>query len=663
VDARRDAEVPDAEVPDAEVPDAEVPDPKVPVYVINVDGHTLRLCAVRARAAALGMDLIRWPATTDAELDPATLYRGELADGVRVRDFAPWSGSEAACGISHIRLLRAFVASGVPWCVVLEDDAVILDRFPATVRAWRLPADAEIVLLNDRSAAGPVEVVSGRFGYCRAVGGAGTDGYLISRPGAGKLLRVLDPLKDPLDFQMYAHFASVRGNDRPPYFWRLPRNAEADGVELTAYRIEPPLVGHRDGESVIGNARHPRARFYCRVLLGLEFNDDGGSYRYGYLRATARPAAPGRAGAARAAAARASAGRFFTGVDVSHLDTTRWPAALSGQPRGNPLDLLVDTGVNAVRMSAWVGASTAFGTHRLLRVAREAADRGLALCVALHYSDTWADPGRQTKPADWRALGPPELDGALYAYTYDLVAALCRQGTPPAVVQVGNEITNGMLWAGADQADHAGGRLWRPEGEAVPLDYDSQWAVFAGLVRTAVAGVRAAAADWDAPVEVMVHIDTGAYAEQAEWWLRRAVDHGIDFDLAGLSFYPMWHDGATVRAVEELALLGMVLPDVGVVLAETSYPYRVPTDVAPTRPLQFPLTPSGQRDYLAAVLRSLRGLPTGRGLFWWGAFFLDGADCHRAHALVDQRGRPVAALTAFGEASRAGAGAGAVAGG
>ena len=190
----------------------------VPIYVINVEAHALRLQTISARAAELSLRLIRWPATAGADLDPAALSGGELADGLRVRDFAPWSGNEAACGISHIRLLRELIDSGAQWAVVLEDDAIILHRIPTDIDAWGIPADADIVLLNDRSVAGAIEVTAGHFSYGKVVGGAGTDGYLISKIGAQKLLRILDPLKDPLDFQMYSHFASVRSSDQPPFF-------------------------------------------------------------------------------------------------------------------------------------------------------------------------------------------------------------------------------------------------------------------------------------------------------------------------------------------------------------------------------------------------------------------------------------------------------------
>jgi arabinogalactan endo-1,4-beta-galactosidase len=607
---------------------------EIPIYVINVAAHAQRLEAISARAAELDLRLIRWPATVGADLDPAMLSEGRLADGIRVRGFAPWSGNEAACGISHLRLLRQIAASGAQWAVVLEDDAVILHQIPVDIGTWGVPADADIVLLNDRSVAGVIEVTAGRFAYGKVVGGAGTDGYLISRAGVEKMLCILDPLKDPLDFQMYSHFASVRSSDEPPFLWRLPGNAEADDVELIAYRIDPPLIGHDGKDSVIGNERHPRARFYCQVLLGQEFSDYT-PYLYTYPGAPPMAAAPARLSS-----------RFFKGVDISQLYSDGQVQDLASLP-GDPLGLLQASGVNAIRMSAWTGASTPLSTDRLLSVAREAAGRGLDLCVALHYSDTWADPGSQWSPASWQRLSRSSLDRAVFTYTYQLVSALCQQRTPPAVVQVGNEITNGMLWAGHGQDDRDGGRLWRGDWEGEPLDYDRQWEVFAALVRTAVAGVRNAAADWDAAIDVMVHIDTGAYVAQADWWLRRALDHGITFDLIGLSFYPMWHNGATIRALEALGLLCVNFPGTGIVLAETAFPYRLPADGYMPYDLEFPVTPSGQRDYLATAFQKLRRLPTGRGLFWWGGFFTEGADCYRAHALLDDRGRPVPALAAF----------------
>jgi hypothetical protein len=175
----------------------------VPIYVINVDGHSVRLETINARALALGMRLIRWSATIDAELDADILHSGTLVDGVRVQGFTPWSSrigmrDQSYTVVAVIPIFRCTVGRCVGG---RRRYSAPLPGIPAGVA---LPADAEIVLLNDRSTAGPVKMVAEELGYGKAMGGAGTDGYLISRSGASKLLHVLDPLKDPLGLPVLA---------------------------------------------------------------------------------------------------------------------------------------------------------------------------------------------------------------------------------------------------------------------------------------------------------------------------------------------------------------------------------------------------------------------------------------------------------------------------
>ena len=155
--------------------------------------------------------------------------------------------------------------------------------------------------------------------------------------GAEKLLKVLYPLREPLDFQMYAHFASIQTLDTHPYYWSLPRNPDAADIVLQAYRVVPSLVMHADEASSIGNQRHPRAHYYCKVLLGLDFDSDQshdspgvnslGSYS---LISTFAPAktpmvvrptpTPGKI--------------MWRGVDISHFDeTTQFSDTSSHGPR------------------------------------------------------------------------------------------------------------------------------------------------------------------------------------------------------------------------------------------------------------------------------------------------------------------------------------------
>ena len=149
-----------------------------------------------------------------------------------------------------------------------------LRDLPLDIKSWELPSDADIVMLNDRASVGAVRKTGRDFSYGDVAGGAGTEGYLISQGGAAKLLRVLYPLMNPLDFQMYAHFESIQRLDCPPHYWKLPMNPRAVRTSLKAYRVMPGLVSHTGAESSIGNQRHPHAHVYCKLLLGMDFGLD-----------------------------------------------------------------------------------------------------------------------------------------------------------------------------------------------------------------------------------------------------------------------------------------------------------------------------------------------------------------------------------------------------
>lgn len=89
-------------------------------------------------------------------------------------------------------------------------------------------------------------------------------------------------------------------------------------------------------------------------------------------------------------------------------------------------------------------------------------DAGLELWLDFHYSDWWADPGHQAKPAAWSNLSLPQLTVAIQDFSHSAVAALVAQGTPPSIVQVGNEINAGMLWPQPGQSCSDSGSLHIP---------------------------------------------------------------------------------------------------------------------------------------------------------------------------------------------------------
>ncbi len=150
------------------------------------------------------------------------------------------------------------------------------------------------------------------------------------------------------------------------------------------------------------------------------------------------------------------------------------------------------------------------------QMAKRAKQAGLSFLLDFHYSDTWADPGKQTKPAAWRNLPLPELTQAVHDYTQSALRVLIDQGTPPGMVQVGNEISNGLLW---------------PEGSL------TNWDGLAALVKAGIAGVR----DTDRSIPVMLHLALGGQNEKSRWFLDRLREHNVEFDILGQSYYPKWH--------------------------------------------------------------------------------------------------------------------------
>jgi arabinogalactan endo-1,4-beta-galactosidase len=149
-------------------------------------------------------------------------------------------------------------------------------------------------------------------------------------------------------------------------------------------------------------------------------------------------------------------------------------------------------------------------------MARRVKAAGMKLLLDFHYSDYWADPQQQNKPLAWSNIGFEALKDSVRAYTSRVLRALGEQGTPPAMVQIGNEINHGLLW---------------PEGHISNPDQ------LAGLLKAGVEGVEAI----DRETPVMMHIALGGQNQEARFWLDNMIARGVRFDIIGLSWYPRWH--------------------------------------------------------------------------------------------------------------------------
>jgi hypothetical protein len=195
-----------------------------------------------------------------------------------------------------------------------------------------------------------------------------------------------------------------------------------------------------------------------------------------------------------------------------------------GKPR-DAIELLRDHGFNYIRLRVFVNPAnkngyspgTGYcGLKHTLAMARRISEAGMKLLLDFHYSDYWADPQQQNKPLAWETLDFKTLKDSLEAYTSHVLLALKKQGTMPAMVQVGNEINHGILW---------------PDGH---IGHPDQ---LADLLKAGIKGVRAVAGD----IPVMLHIALGGQNEEAVFWLDNMIARGVQFDIIGLSYYPRWH--------------------------------------------------------------------------------------------------------------------------
>ncbi|MBP8948296.1 MAG: arabinogalactan endo-1,4-beta-galactosidase [Candidatus Promineofilum sp.] len=292
------------------------------------------------------------------------------------------------------------------------------------------------------------------------------------------------------------------------------------------------------------------------------------------------------------------------GADISSLAKSEDLGGVYRETDGTPgdaLQIMKDHGLNYARLRVWVDPADGYNSKAtVLAMAQRLAAKDIKLLVDFHYSDNWADPGKQIKPVAWADLDFEGLKAAVYDHTFDVCSALVAQGTPPAMVQVGNEINAGLLWPDADYQN------------------------FDNMAELLTAGYQAVK-ECSPDTLVMLHIAEGGDNELAKWWFGNITRRDVPFDLIGISYYPFWHGS--------LGELQFNLNDISerygkdVVVVETAYAFTEQDEddypnIAESSLATpgYPFTPQGQRAMLRDVMAVVRAVPNGRGL---GVFFWD----------------------------------------
>jgi arabinogalactan endo-1,4-beta-galactosidase len=302
------------------------------------------------------------------------------------------------------------------------------------------------------------------------------------------------------------------------------------------------------------------------------------------------------------------AGDFIAGVDASHLKFFEDRGVVyreSGEPR-DPLELLKRRGVNCVRLRLFTSSTAQAQGDAYNRInnldytvplAARVKQAGLTFLLDFHYSDTWADPGKQAKPSAWTNLSFAGLEQRMLDYNSNCIAAFKAAGAMPDYVQVGNEIIGGLLWPDG----RVGGAYENP----------TQWSQLGRLLKAAIRGIKDAAVGQ--PPKIMIHIDRGGDWAATQWYFDNLQRQQVEFDLMGQSYYPFWHGG--LSALRDCLTRSANRYGKPVVVAETAFPWTNSAEV-----VGFPATPSGQSQYVIELAKIVKSLPggLGRGIIWWG---------------------------------------------
>lgn len=312
--------------------------------------------------------------------------------------------------------------------------------------------------------------------------------------------------------------------------------------------------------------------------------------------------------------------RFIKGMDLSTLNELEKCNAKyfdNGQEK-DILQIMKEHDVDTIRLRLWNdpkaedGAEYGAGNNDLsetIAMGKKVTDAGLGVLLNFHYSDFWADPGKQIKPKAWKDYGVEELKKAVYEFTKDSLTKVLEAGVKVTLIQVGNELSNGLLW---------------PEGK-VP-NYDN-------IAQFVSAGINACR-EVNPDIPIMIHLDNGGNNELYRRWFDHYIDAGADFDYIGLSYYPFWHGS--------LDQLEYNMNDIAVrynkdlIIAEVSMGYTMEdykeyekledserkgyaTRKELVDKIDYPMTKQGQYDFTEDLLNRVVNVAGGHGagFFWW----------------------------------------------
>lgn len=321
---------------------------------------------------------------------------------------------------------------------------------------------------------------------------------------------------------------------------------------------------------------------------------------------------------------------MILGVDVStYLEQQEIAHSIytvNGKPV-DPLQILYDQGVHYIRTRIWnnpydekgkpyLGGTNDVDTY--IKLATRLKKYGFKFVADFHYSDFWVDPAKQTCPKDWLNHSFEEVEEKLYKYTKTSLDRIKEAGLDTEYVQIGNEITNGMVWP-YGQIDYT----------VVPrTGYDR-------LARLLKAGIRAAKEVYP-KIKIIIHLervfDTDIYKE----YFSNLAKYGVEYDIVGVSYYPYWHGTfeqllKTAKMCKEIFNKDMMVMELGYSFTLEDYITSGPNQLVFNKKslgeqlekIPEPITPEGQANFVRKFLKFAKENNI-LGVFYWEPLWVPG---------------------------------------
>lgn len=308
------------------------------------------------------------------------------------------------------------------------------------------------------------------------------------------------------------------------------------------------------------------------------------------------------------------AANFAKGADISwttQLEANSYKFYSTAGVQEDVMQVLKDKGMNSIRLRVWVNPADGWCNKAdVLAKALRAKALGMRILIDFHYSDSWADPGKQTKPATWVGQIITLLDSSVTAHTTDVLTTLKGSGIVPEWVQVGNETNDGMLWE---------------EGRA-----STNMANFASLITAGYTAVKAV----DPATKVMVHISNGFDNGLFRYMFDGLKTNGAKYDVIGMSLYPTTANWTTLDAQCLINMNDMVSRyGKQVMVCEVGFDVN---------------SPAVAKSFLTDIITRVNSVSGGNGLgvFYWEPECYNNWQNYTLGAF-DNTGKPTIAMDAF----------------